>query len=108
MRYKKFIFVSYLTAAFFELIANTVGDGKLFANPGWPIFFLLWYGLLYSVLFLFAKNKKLWVSVVFFAILGTIVEILVFKRSNLLIDPIIYALMALIPLWIMRVRNIPK
>jgi hypothetical protein len=100
--YFKFLLVSYLVALLFESLANTIGDGKLFQNLGWPIFFVFWYGFMYSILYLFFRNKKLWQGVVFFALLGNLVEVLVFHRSNLFIDSIIYALMGLLPLWFLK------
>ena len=39
-------------------------------------------------------------AVLLFAILGTFAEIIIFKRSNLIVDPIIYFLMALLPCWV--------
>jgi len=98
--YLKFLLVSYPTALLFEFIANTIGDGKLFKNPGWLIFFVLWYGFMYTVLYLFFKQRVLWQGVTFFVIFGNIVEIFVFHRSNLVIDSIIYALMGFVPLWL--------
>lgn len=96
-KYLKFLVVAYIAAAFFEFIANTIGDGKLLQNPAWPIIFLIWYGIIYSILFLF-RNKSLRTGVIFFALFGTIIEIVIFKRSNLVVDPIIYGLMAYVPL----------
>ncbi len=98
--YFKFLVVSYFTAIFFEFIANTIGDGKLFLNPDWPIFFLLWYGFVYSILYFFFQNRIIRQGTIFFAIFGTIAEIVIFHRSNLIVDPIIYALMGFAPLWI--------
>jgi len=100
--YLKFLLVSYLTALLFEFIANTIGDGKLFKNSGWPVFFILWYGFMYTVLYLFFRNRTFWQGVIFFAIFGNIVEILVFHRSNLIVDSIIYALMGFMPLWLQK------
>lgn len=105
--YLKFLLISYPTALLFEFIANTIGDGKLFKIPEWPIVFVLWYGFMYTVLYLFFNKRNLWQGIVFFAVFGNIVEIFVFHRSNLLIDSIIYALMGFIPLWAHR-RSVAK
>jgi hypothetical protein len=98
-RYFKYLLVSYITAVIFEFIANTIGDGKLFLNPIWPILFLIWYGFIYSLLYFIFRNKSLWAGVIFFAIFGVIAEIIIFHRSNLVVDFIIYALMGFVPLW---------
>ena len=96
-KYLIFLALSYPIALCFEILANTIGDGRLFQNPHWPIYFVLWYGLLYSVLFfIFIKTAAVPASLSF-AVIGIVVEIVVFKRSNLIIDPIVYFFMALIP-----------
>lgn len=106
MRYLPFLLISYLVALFFEVIANTVGDGKLFQNKAWPVFFLLWYGALYSVAFFICRKRSLWWPVLLLAIFGPIVEVLVFRRLNIIVDPIIYGLMGFLPFWITK-RKFP-
>lgn len=99
-KYFYFLLIAYLIAFFFEFIANTIGDGKLFQAPNWLIFFLVWYGTIYSLTFLVFRNKPIWQVVLTWAILGPILEITVFNRLNPIIDPIIYGLMFLIPFYL--------
>ncbi len=103
--YIKFLSLSYLSAIFFETVANTIGDGILFTQDNWFVFFIIWYGLLYSVLYLIYKKFGLVPASIFFAVLGTVAEIIVFKRSNLIIDPIMYFLMALVPCYLFSKFN---
>ena len=99
-KYLLFLLLSYPTAILFEANANFFFDGVLFQQQNWFYFFVLWYGLLYSTLYFFSRKFGLIYSGIFFAILGTVAEVLVFKRSNLIADPIIYFLMALIPVYL--------
>lgn len=99
-RYLAFLAVSYVTALVFETIANTIGDGTLFQNAWWPLFFLGWYGLIYSATFLVFNKRPWWQPVLAWAILGPIIEYFIFHRLNIIVDPIIYAIMFLVPFWI--------
>jgi hypothetical protein len=99
-KYFSFIFFSYLTAFVFEFIANTVGDGKLFQNQNAVIFFVLWYGSLYTIFYVIFKNSKIWLPVVTLAIVGPFAEIFIFHRLNIIVDPIIYAIMGFIPFYL--------
>lgn len=96
-KYFYFIVFSYFTAFIFEFIANTIGDGRLFRSHLWPLFFLIWYGSIYSVTFLLFSKKSLWFPVVTWMILGPVAEAVIFHRLNIVIDPIIYGLMFFIP-----------
>nr|MDO8081031.1 hypothetical protein [Candidatus Freyarchaeota archaeon] len=98
--YLAFLAVSYVTALVFETIANTIGDGTLFQNTWWPLFFLGWYGLIYSATFLIFYKRALWQPVLVWAILGPVVEYFIFLRLNIIVDSIIYALMFFVPFWI--------
>lgn len=100
--YLKYLLVSYATALAFETLANTIGDGTLFRNPHWLIYFIVWYGFMYSLLYVLFANRPLIAGIIFFAVFGSMAEIFVFHRSNLLIDPIMYALMSLIPLMVYK------
>jgi hypothetical protein len=40
-RFPTFLITALVTALAFEVLANTVGDGRLFAARGWPLFFLV-------------------------------------------------------------------
>jgi hypothetical protein len=99
-KYFYFLIVSYATALFFEFIANTYADGRLFQLPLWPIGFLVWYGLIYSITFIICRKRPLWVPVLIWAILGPLAEILVFHRFNIIVDPIIYGVMFFVPFWV--------
>jgi len=97
----KFMILSYLTAFLFENIAFIEGSGRLYIFPLWPIAFLLYYGLLYSVTFVIFRDKKIIYPILFFAVLGAIIEIFLMKRFNW-IDPIIYAAMIFIPFYLYK------
>lgn len=99
-KYFYFLLISYCVTFLFELNANLNFDGKLFQVPGWPIVFLTWYGLFYSIIFFIFKSKPLWFPVVAGAILGTIAEAFLFHRLNIIVDPVIYAIMFFVPFWI--------
>ncbi len=93
----KFLGVSYVTALVFEMLANVIGDGKLFTHADRIVFFFVWYGILDTALFFVFRFTNLWVAAVFFALLGVALEMAVFNRSNIVVDPIVYGLMAFIP-----------
>lgn len=102
---KKFIYfliVSYVVAFVFEVNAYYIGDGGIFNSPLWPVVFFPWYGLIYSLTFFIYHDKSLWYPAVTWAVMGPIVEILIFKRVNMVIDPIIYAMMFFIPFWVYK------
>ena len=99
-QYFFFLLISYLIAFLFETLANTIGDGKLFQSPNWIVFFLFWYGTIYSLTYLGFKSRPLWQVVITWAILGPVLEIIVFQRFNPIIDPVIYGVMFFIPFWI--------
>ncbi len=101
-KYFTYLVFSYITALIFETIANTIGDGQLFKSANAVVFFLVWYGLLYTFLYVVCRGRSLWVPVVVLAIVGSIAEIVVFHRSNLIVDPIIYAIMGLLPFWALK------
>jgi hypothetical protein len=104
-QYLKFLAVSYPTAFAFEFTADKLFDGQLFNQSNIPVeivVFLLWYGLFYSLAYVLLKNRSLlWVAV-YFAVVGSIAEIVVFHRSNLIVDPIIYAVMGIIPFYLYK------
>ena len=99
-QYLYFLLASYVTAFLFELNANFFFDGTIFQSQYWYIFFIIWYGSLYSIVFIFLHKRPLWNAVAVGAILGLIVEIFVFHRLNLIVDPIVYAIMFFIPFWL--------
>ena len=103
-KYFSFLGASYTTAFLFELNANLFFDGTLFQAKNWPIFFLIWYGTWYSIFFSLFRKRPLWVPVIAGAILGPIVEVVVFKRLNIIIDPIVYAIMFFVPFWLYQKR----
>lgn len=101
-KYFLFLLISLLTALIFEAIANTIGDGKLFSQPNRVQFFIVWYGFLYSLLYILFRNKPVYIAVIALAIIGPIAEVFVFHRLNILVDPIIYAIMAFVPFWLYK------
>jgi len=99
-QYLQYLIISYTVAILFEINANFFFDGKLFQQPLWGIGFIIWYGFIYSIMFIIFKNKKLIQPVVTGAIFGTIAEYFIFNRLHIIFDPIIYAIMFFIPFWI--------
>ncbi len=99
-KYLYFLLASYFVAFLFELNANIFFDGKLFESQTWPIFFLAWYGLIYSASFFAFRRKPIWVPVLAWIFLGPMAEALVFHRLNWAVDPIIYGLMFFVPFWV--------
>ncbi len=97
-----FLTLAYLTALFFETIANTLGDGTLFQQPKAIPFFISWYGGWYLLSYLTLRFQLLWVIALVFAIIGTILEIVFFRRCNPFIDPLIYAIMGASPFFLLR------
>lgn len=97
-KYFGFLCVSYLVAILFEMNANFFFDGKLFTVPFWPIVFLVWYGLFYSMMFLIFRKRSLILTVFFGSIFGTIAEITLFHRFHPM-DFLIYAIMFFLPFW---------
>ncbi len=87
-----------LTALLFETIANVFFDGQLFKQANAVSFFVVWYSFLYSFLYFISKKLSTHVSVIIFAVIGTLAEIFIFHRLNIIVDPIVYSLMAFIPI----------
>ena len=90
-----FLFCAYVTALFFELIAHVLDPAnKTFDNliVG-VIFFIFWYGFIYSLTFVVLKKQEAWVAGIIWAILGTLLELVLFKRLNIIVDPIVYFIM---------------
>jgi len=96
-KYLKFLAVSYVVAILFEMNANFFFDGALFQQPNWVIGFFIWYGFFYSVMFFIFRNRRLSLTIITGAILGTLAEYFLFHRIHLIADPIIYAIMFWIP-----------
>jgi len=98
LQYLGFIVVGYVTAFSFELIASALDPkNATFKNPAWPVFFVIWYGFLYSVSFATLRTRPIWVAAAAWAVAGTVLEIVVFHRVNIIVDPIVYAIMFAIP-----------
>jgi hypothetical protein len=103
--YLKFLLASYPVAFAFEFTADKMFDGQLFNQSNLPLellIFLLWYGAFYSLAYFILKDRKMLWVVVYFAVIGSVAEIVVFHRSNLIVDPIVYALMGVIPFYVYR------
>jgi len=95
-----FLITAYAAALLFEVNSNFFFDGTLFQKSNWAIFFLLWYGGLYTITFLLFHKQPLWVPIIAWVIIGPFVEAFVFNRLNIFIDPIIYGIMGFVPFWI--------
>jgi hypothetical protein len=99
----KFVGIGYAVALFFEIIASNLDpQNRTFQNPAWPVFFVLWYGMLYSLNYALFRNRSLPTTAVTWAILGPIIETVFFKRLNLVVDAIIYAIMFTTPHAVLR------
>jgi len=95
-----FLATAYAVALLFEANANFFFDGTLFQRSNWAIFFLVWYGGLYSITFLFFRKQRLWMPVIAWMIIGPFVEVFVFNQPNIIIDAIVYGIMGFIPFWV--------
>jgi FtsH-binding integral membrane protein len=104
--YVGFVGVGLVTAFGFEVLASALDPkNATFKNPAWPIFVVLWYGFLYSISFAMFRTRPVWVAAAFWAVVGTLLEIVLFHRLNIVVDPIVYAIMFAIPHAIYRARN---
>ena len=104
--YLGFVAVGLTTAFGFELLASALDPkNATFKNPAWPIFFVIWYGLLYSVSFATLRARPVWVAAAVWAVVGTLLEIVIFHRLNIVVDPIVYAIMFAIPHKIYQARS---
>lgn len=94
----KFVAIGLAVAFVFELIANAVDpQNRTFANPAWPLLVPLWYGFLNTLNYVFFRRRRLLVTAIAWAVAGTLLEIIVFRRVNPIVDPIIYAVMFTAP-----------
>jgi hypothetical protein len=99
----KFVGIGLAVALVFEIIASNVDpQNRTFDNPAWPLLVPLWYGFLHTINYAAFRGKRLLVPAIAWAIAGTLLEIVVFRRVNPIVDPIIYALMFTAPHWWMR------
>jgi len=98
MGYFAFVAIGLATAFGFEVLASAVDPKNLtFKNPAWPIFVVVWYGLLYSISYATMRMRPVWVPAVVWGVVGTLLEAIIFKRLNIVVDPIIYGIMFAIP-----------
>jgi hypothetical protein len=94
----KFVATGIVVAFVFEVIASNVDpQNRTFQNPAWPIFLVLWYGFLHTVNYMVFGGRRLWVIAVAWGVIGTLLEIVVFRRVNPIVDPIVYAIMFTAP-----------
>jgi hypothetical protein len=99
----KFVAIGIAVAFVFEVIASNVDpQNRTFQNPAWPILLVLWYGFLHTVNYKVFGGRRLWVVAVAWGVIGTLLEIVVFRRVNPIVDPIIYAIMFTAPHLITR------
>ena len=97
----KFILIGYVVAFTVEFLSAASGDSQIFASPVWPLFFIVWYGLIYYLAFRFQKNWKMYQILLFWAIAGPVVELVLFRGSFLVTD-IFYSAMVGLPFYIHR------
>ena len=101
----KFVAIGIATAFGFELIAGAVDpQNRTFENPAWPVLLPLWYGFWQSINYVALRGKRLWVPAIVWGIFGLLVEIVVFRRVNAIVDPIIYAIIFTVPHVLTRER----
>jgi hypothetical protein len=96
-----YLCLAYSLALFVEYFSAKSGDSKLFQSPLWLTFFLIWYGLLYTLAYKFMKYWPLWKIGIVWAVLGPVIEIFLF-RGSFLISDLAYGLIFLIPFWVVR------
>ena len=94
----KFVGIGIALALVFEVIAGAVDpQNRTFQNPAWPVIVPIWYGFLHTINYALFRGRPLYVPAIAWAVAGTLVEIVVFKRLNAIVDPIIYAIMFTVP-----------
>jgi hypothetical protein len=96
-----FLAIGYVTAFVIEYSAAASGDSKIFQSAGWPIFFLIWYGLLFALSYKFLKNRPLWQIAIIWAILGPLIEMVLF-RGHIRPTDVFYCVMFVVPFWLTR------
>jgi len=96
-----YLSVAYFITYFIERSAAKEGDSKLFQATNWPIRFLLWYGFLFSVMYLVFRKRSIWIILISGAIIGILVELILF-RGFILVSDIGYGVMFAIPFIIAR------
>ena len=85
--YVGFVIVGLITAFGFEILASPLDPkNATFKNPAWPVFFVIWYGFLYSVSFATLQTRPVWIAAAVWAVVGTVLEIVVFHRLNIIVD----------------------
>lgn len=116
-KFIQFLIVGLISAFIFEEIprivqnlasSSDVGHVWDVGPKGFLVFFLLWYGILFSVSYFIFKDRQIKYSIIFGILFGMLVETILFKKMNLVsffLFPILYGLMFYYPFKIYRVIN---
>ena len=116
-RYPLFLIISLISAFVFEEIPRIVQD--IFSSleiihvwdqgsEGFFIFFILWYGILFSISYIIFINHQIKYPIIFGIIFGMIAETIFFKQMNVVsffLFPILYGLMFYFPFKINKIIN---
>ncbi len=115
--YLQFLIISLISAFIFEEIPRIVQDLVSFSDvrhiwyigpDGFFVFFLLWYGIIFSISYFIFIERQIKYPVIFGLILGMLAETILFKKMNpisFFLFPILYGLMFYFPFKINRIIN---
>jgi hypothetical protein len=94
----KFVGIGLVVAFLFEILASALDpQNRTFDNPAWPLLVPLWYGFLHTINYAVFRGKRLFVPAIAWGVAGTLLEIVVFRRVNPIVDPIVYAMIFTAP-----------
>ncbi len=101
LQFAVYMLVAYLLTYSIERSAAKAGDSKLFQSAAWPITFFVWYGFLFTVVYLIFRKRPLWLILLAGAIIGPLIELVLFRHFILITD-LGYGIMFAIPFLIAR------
>lgn len=115
-RYFQFLIISLISAFIFEEIPRITRDLLNYStvhiweigDDGFLIFFVLWYGIIFSISYFLFRNRQIKYSIVFGIIFGMVAETILFKKMNpvsFFLFPVLYGLMFYFPFKINRIIN---
>ncbi|MCX6727405.1 MAG: hypothetical protein NTX11_01145 [Candidatus Saccharibacteria bacterium] len=96
-----YLLTAYFITYFIERSAANKGDSKLFQASNWPIRFLLWYGFLFTIMYLVFRYRSLKTILLWGILIGIVIELVLF-RGFFLVSDIGYGLMFVVPFWVAR------
>ncbi len=113
-RFIIFLVMSYCSAFVFEEVPRVIwryvlGDltvVHLWDLPEAPVFFSLWYGLLFSVAYFLFQHKRIVFPVCFGICVGMIAETFLFGQMNVVsffVFPLIYGAMFYVPFFLIGI-----